>query len=89
MSPVDFFVGAVSATLGALGIAAGVLNWEQCYQAAKVRWLVNATGRTAARLLFIGVGSLFVILGIAIACGFAAHKHLRYLPAHPSARRSH
>ena len=87
MNPADLFVGAVSAIVGILGIAAGVCNWEGCYQPAKVRWLVNTAGRTGALLLYIVGGSFFVVLGIAIACGFAFHKHFGFSPAIQAVRR--
>jgi hypothetical protein len=88
MNPADLFVGAVSTIVGILGIAAGVWNWEKCYQPAKVRWLVNTAGRTGARWLYIGGGSFFVVLGIAIACGFALPKQLGVSPSTHSARRA-
>jgi hypothetical protein len=74
MNPADVFVGAVSAIAGSLGVAAGVGNWEACYQLTKIRWLVNRVGRERARLIYIGGGLFFIALGIAIACGFALHR---------------
>ena len=47
MNPADVFVGAVSAIAGSLGMAAGVGNWEACYQLTKIRWLVNRVGRVS------------------------------------------
>ena len=71
----DLFVGAVSTIVGTLGVAAGVGNWDKCYEFSKSQWLVKRFGRQGARLIYIVGGSFFIILGIAIACGFALNKH--------------
>jgi uncharacterized membrane protein YphA (DoxX/SURF4 family) len=72
----DLFVGGVSTIVGSLGVAAGLGNWDKCYEFSKSQWLVKRIGRTGARLVYIIGGSFFIILGIAIACGFAVNKHL-------------
>jgi hypothetical protein len=71
----DIFVGAVSTIVGSLGVAAGVGNWDKSFEFAKGQWLVKRLGRNGARLVYIIGGSFFIILGIAIAGGFALNKH--------------
>ena len=65
----DVIVGTVSTIIGAIGIAAGIGNWDACYELTKTRWLVSRVGRTRARVVFIVAGLLFVVLGIAIGLG--------------------
>lgn len=86
MNSEDLFVGAVSTIFGCLGVAAGLANWDSCYQLAKIRWVVNKAGRTGARLVYIGVGTFFIVLGIAIACGFAVNRHFHDSAARPTAQ---
>ena len=71
----DLFVGTVSTIVGSLGVAAGVGNWDKCYEYAKGQWLVKRFGRTGARFVYVIAGAFFIALGIAIACGFALNRH--------------
>lgn len=72
----NLFVGAVSTVVGCLGVAAGIANWDNCFQSAKVQWIMNKSGRTGARVIFVCGGAFFIVLGIAIACGFDLNKYV-------------
>ncbi|MGE0756827.1 MAG: hypothetical protein AB7F89_19710 [Pirellulaceae bacterium] len=74
MNPSDVLVGAVSAVAGSLGVLAGISNCDACYQTTKVQWLVQRFGRTRTRMLYVLGGLFFIVLGIAIASGFAVNR---------------
>ena len=74
MNHEELFVGAVSIVLGLAGVVAAIGNWDRYYQLDKVRWLETVWGRRTARTMYGVVGSLLILLGVAIALGFGPNK---------------
>jgi len=74
MTHADAFVGMVAIGLGSLGLAAAIRNWDGCYQNRKSRLFEQLGGRTAARLAYCLVGVGLIVLGFAIARGFAPNR---------------
>lgn len=71
MSNADLFVGAVSVLLGTAGLLAAVGNAKRVFAGPKLRRLEQVVGRVGARIV-CGVASVaLILLGIAIARGYA------------------
>lgn len=84
MNAEEVFVGGVSVALGVLAVLAAIGNWDCCFQLAKVRWLETFGGRRATRAVYALVGAALIVLGVAIALGFAPNKSRRgAVPAPP------
>jgi hypothetical protein len=73
----EIFVGAVSIVLGGVCIAAAIFNWPWTYEFQKARWIQRLCGRTGARIFFALLGVGLIVLGCAIALGFAPNASSR------------
>ncbi|MBW3598074.1 MAG: hypothetical protein KY475_12450 [Planctomycetes bacterium] len=67
----DYFVAAVSVILGLAMLLSSLFDWSRLFRLPKARWLEERSGRTAARLVIGTLGAALIVLGIAIAGGFA------------------
>ncbi len=70
----DICVGLISTSLGLFSLVSAVSNWEWFFQLRKMRWLEDRLGRTRARVTAGLLGCGLIVLGIAIALGFAPNK---------------
>jgi hypothetical protein len=66
----DVFVGTVAVVIGLGSLVAAVTNHEFFYQFPKIRWIEQKGGRGAARAVYTLLGTLLIVLGAAVACGF-------------------
>ena len=74
MNHEELFVGTVSIVLGVAGLIAAIGNWDGYYQLDKVRWFEAVAGRRWARVAYAVIGTLLIVLGVAIALGFGPNK---------------
>ncbi len=70
----DLLVGAVAIALGLITMSAAIFKWEGAYQLHKVRWIESLCGRRGARLFFVVLGLLLILLGGAVALGYGLNK---------------
>ncbi len=57
-------MGIVLILAGLFSIVAAILNWEWYMTARKARFIVRIFGRTGARVFYVLLGLVFVVLGI-------------------------
>ncbi len=70
----DIFVGAVAIVLGLTSLVAAIFNWESLYQLRKARWIESICGRNGARIFFVVLGLLLILLGSAVALGYSPNR---------------
>tara|TARA_B100002051_G_scaffold197236_1_gene187145 strand:- start:186 stop:416 length:231 start_codon:yes stop_codon:yes gene_type:complete len=67
----DLFVGGVATVLGVIVLVGAIGNYSWWFALRKARWLDTRLGRQASRVLFSLMGIMLILLGLAIAGGFA------------------
>lgn len=77
----DWFVGGVSAAIGATAVWQAIRPGERLFELPKLRWLAKRYGQKAARTMLGVLGVVLVILGIVIAAGWKIHWPSNQAPA--------
>jgi hypothetical protein len=70
----DLLVGSVAIVIGLLSLAVAVINWSWFYQLRLARRCESRWGRRGARVYYFILGSLLILLGLAIALGRIPHR---------------
>ncbi len=69
----DIFVGLVAIAAGLCLIGICLVNADWYFQLWKTRWFDQRFGRSLTRFIVALLGTLLIILGIAIIQGYAPH----------------
>ena len=85
----DYFVGIVGILCGLMIATASVLQWAWWYELPTVQKGVHRWGMATTRVLMVGVGTLLILYGGAIALGWTKNAgRLWHVPS-PGQSASH
>jgi hypothetical protein len=70
MDPIGFLLIAG----GLFGICGAICNWDWFFRARKARFMVDAIGRTGARVFYGILGSAIVVAGVMTLMGLIEAK---------------
>ncbi len=77
----DWFVGGVSAAIGATALWQAIRPGERLFEFPKMRWLAQRYGQHTARTMLGVLGVILLVLGAVIAAGWKIHWSDNQAPA--------
>ena len=77
----DWFVGGVSAAIGATAVWQAIRPSERLFELPKMRWLAQRYGQQTARIMLGVLGIILLVLGAVIAAGWKIHWPSDQAPA--------